>query len=519
MLEKGAMRRPPTLDQRASGVLLHPTSLPGPHGSGDLGPAAYAFADWLAEAGQGWWQVLPVVPPAGGNSPYQSTSAFAGSPLLVSLEMLAAEGLLGDADLEGGPEGARVDFAAAGAFREARLRRAFEAFRSKGEGHDGFLHFCEKERAWLDDYALFCALKGDFASTAWTNWDEPLRARRPDALAAARDRLLPEVRYHQFVQYQFHRQWRALREHCEKLGVGLFGDLPIFVAHDSADVWARQDEYFLNGDGTPSVVAGVPPDYFSATGQRWGNALYRWDVQRARGYDFWVARMASMLEKFHAVRIDHFIGFHRYWEIDAACETAIEGRYRPGPGAHFFEALAGALGGGRLPIVAEDLGIVTPEVQALRERFRLPGMRVLLFSFGTDAGARDFWPYTFGRDIVAYTGTHDNDTARGWFDELTAKTQAGDAAAAKQRAFVLRYLDSDGTRTHWDLVRLAFQSAATLAVVPVQDLLGLGNEARMNVPGTLENNWAWRLEAGALSAELASELRELTQTYARDRPA
>jgi 4-alpha-glucanotransferase len=509
------MRRPPTLDQRTSGVLLHPTSLPGPHGSGDLGPAAYAFADWLAEAGQSWWQVLPVVPPAGGNSPYQSTSAFAGSPSLISLELLAAQGLLADADLEGGPQGERVDFGASTTFREERLRRAFDAFRAKGEGHEPFLQFCEKERSWLDDYALFCALKAESGSAAWTSWDEPLRARRPEALDQARERLRLELRYHQFVQYEFHRQWHALREHCERLGLGLLGDLPIFVAHDSADVWARPDEYYLREDGSPSVVAGVPPDYFSATGQRWGNALYRWDVHGERGYDWWAARFASMFEKFHAVRVDHFIGFHRYWEIDAACATAVDGRYRPGPGAHFFEVLGHKLG--RLPIVAEDLGIITPEVQALRERFKLPGMRVLMFSFGTDAGSRDYWPHTIARDSVAYTGTHDNDTARGWFDELTRKMQAGDGEAAKQRGFVLRYLDSDGVRVAWDLTRLAFQSAAALAVVPVQDLLGLGSDARMNVPGTSENNWGWRLAAGALTAELASELRDLTATYGRDR--
>ncbi|HEU4406475.1 MAG TPA: 4-alpha-glucanotransferase [Polyangiaceae bacterium] len=513
------MRRSPTLDQRTSGILLHPTSLPGPHGSGDLGPAAYAFADWLAEAGQSWWQVLPVVPPAGGNSPYQSTSAFAGSPMLISLELLAAQGLLGDADLEGGPGGNRVDFGAAGAFREERLRRAFDAFRNRAEGHEPFLKFCDDERAWLDDYALFCALKGQFNHAAWTDWDAPLRARHPDALAEARERLRGEVRYHQFVQYEFARQWQALRAHCESLGLGLFGDLPIFVAHDSADVWARPDEYFLREDGKPSVVAGVPPDYFSATGQRWGNALYRWDVHKSRGYAWWVARLASMFKKFHAVRIDHFIGFDRYWEIDADCETAVKGRYLPGPGAHFFEVLGGALGGKRLPIVAEDLGIVTPEVKALRERFKLPGMRVLMFSFGTDQGARDYWPHTIGPDVITYTGTHDNDTSRGWFEELTAKMNAGDGEAAKQRAFVLRYLDSDGTRVHWDLLRLAWQSAGIMAVAPVQDLLGLPTDARMNTPGTAENNWTWRLEAGALTAELASELRQLTETYGRDRPA
>jgi 4-alpha-glucanotransferase len=513
------MRQPPTIDQRTSGILLHPTSLPGPHGSGDIGPAAYAFADWLAEAGQSWWQMLPVVPPAGGNSPYQSTSAFAGSPGLISLDLLAAQGLLTPADLEGGPGGDRVDFAATEAFREERLRRAFDAFRNQTTGHEGFLRFCEEERPWLDDYALFCALKKQFNSAAWTDWDPALRLRHPEALAEARERSIVEVRYHQFVQYEFHRQWKALRDHCDTLGLGLFGDLPIFVAHDSADVWARPDEYYLREDGTPAVVAGVPPDYFSATGQRWGNALYRWDAHRRRGYDWWVARLASMFKKFHAVRIDHFIGFYRYWEIDAACQTAIEGRYRPGPGAAFFEALGHALGGKQLPIVAEDLGVITPEVKALRERFKLPGMRVLMFSFGTDAGAREYWPHTIGPDVVAYTGTHDNDTARGWFDELTAKAQQGDAEAAKQRAFVLRYLDSNGERVHWDLVRLAWQSAATLAVAPVQDLLGLGTGARMNVPGTAENNWTWRLDVGALTAELASEVRELTVTYGRDRPA
>lgn len=496
-----------SLQERTCGLLLHPTSLPGPHGCGDLGPAAFAFANWAASAGQRIWQMLPVVPPAGGSSPYQSNSAFAGSPWLVSLEQLHQDGLLTEADLvaEGLPAD-RVDFGATERFREERLRRAFEAFRN--QPGDAFFAFCQREKAWLDDFALYCALKKAHDDKVWSKWPQPLRTRAPEALRQAAEEHKAEVRFHQFVQYQFHKQWTALRAHCASLGLALVGDIPIFVAHDSADVWQNPKLFFLDSDGEPTVVAGVPPDYFSATGQRWGNVLYRWDAHRAQGYTWWVARFRSMFEKFDAVRVDHFIGFHRYWEIDASCPTAIDGRYRPGPGIPFFQALEKELG--RMPIIAEDLGVVTPEVDALRKHFGFPGMKVLHFSFSSDPTARHILPFTFEKDIVVYTGTHDNNTSQGWFAELDA--------TPIERAFVLDYLGTDGHEIHWDLLRLAYQSQATLAIVPVQDLLGLGATSRMNTPGVAEGNWSYRLRDGALEDTLRRRLKRLGEVCGRTRP-
>jgi 4-alpha-glucanotransferase len=503
-----------SLQERTCGLLLHPTSLPGPHGCGDLGPAAFAFVDWAASAGQRLWQMLPVVPPAGGSSPYQSSSAFAGSPALVSLEVLHREGLLSAEDVApGGLPEDRVDFGATERFREERLRRAFDVFRK--EPGDEFFAFCEKERAWLEDFALFCALKKAHGDGAWTGWPGPLRARDPEALRAAAEEHKGEVRYHQFVQYQFHRQWAALRAHCAAKGVALVGDIPIFVGHDSADVWQDPGLYFLDKNGDPTVVAGVPPDYFSETGQRWGNVLYRWDEHRARGYGWWIARFRSMLEKFDAVRVDHFIGFHRYWEIEASCPTAVDGRYRPGPGAHFFQAIEAALG--RMPIIAEDLGVVTPEVDALRERFGFPGMKVLQFSFTSDPKARHILPFAFDREVVVYTGTHDNDTSRGWLDALkkeATKSKTGEA----DLAFVLDYLGTDGSDFAWDLIRLAHQSRANLSILPVQDLLGLDTSARMNTPGIAEGNWSYRLTPGALDDALGRRLKRLSDVCARTLP-
>jgi 4-alpha-glucanotransferase len=498
-----------SLQERTCGLLLHPTSLPGPHGCGDLGPAAHAFADWAADAGQRLWQMLPVVPPAGGSSPYQSNSAFAGSPWLVSLEVLHQEGLLSSEDIEGAslPED-RVDFAATERFREERLRRAFEAFRTSPP--DEFFAFCTRERAWLDDFALYCALKKAHHNQAWSRWPRPLRERHPEALRQAAEDHKLEVRFHQFVQYQFHRQWSALRKHCAERRLALIGDIPIFVGHDSADVWQNPGLFFLDADGEPTVVAGVPPDYFSETGQRWGNVLYRWDAHRAQGYAWWIARFRSMLEKFDAVRVDHFIGFHRYWEIDASCPTAVDGRYRPGPGAPFFQAIEGALG--PMPIIAEDLGVVTPEVDALRARFRFPGMKVLQFSFTSDPKARHILPFSFSRDLAVYTGTHDNNTTRGWFDELGATP-----STLHDRAFVLDYLGTNGDQIHWDLIRLAHQSPADLAILPVQDLLGLGASARMNTPGVAEGNWSYRLRNGALDDGICRRLKRLSEVCGRTR--
>lgn len=502
-----------SLRERTCGLLLHPTSLPGPHGCGDLGTAAHAFADWLAGAGQRLWQMLPVVPPAGGSSPYQSSSVFAGSPWLVSLELLARDGLLSADDLASTLPGSSVDFAATEAFRAERLRKAFEVFRLQPP--DAFFAFCQRERAWLDDFALYSALKVKHGGVGWSKWPWPLRSRQPEALRQAAEELTLEVRFHQFVQYAFHQQWAALRAYCAERGVALVGDIPIFCAHDSADVWQNPHLFFLDGEGEPTVVAGVPPDYFSPTGQRWGNALYRWDVHRQQGYGWWIARFRSMLEKFDAVRVDHFIGFHRYWEIDAHAPTAVSGRYRPGPGGDFFAAVESALG--PMPIIAEDLGVVTPEVDAIRERFGFPGMKVLQFSFSADPGARINLPHNFPADSVVYTGTHDNNTTRGWHDELIEGARK-DPAVKRDLALVHDYLDTDGSDIAWVLNRAALRSQSRIAVLPVQDLLGLAASSRMNTPGVAEGNWSFRLVDGALTKDIQARLRRLSDIYARTRP-
>ena len=503
-----------SLDQRLSGVLLHPTSLPGKHGSGDLGAEAHAFVDWLADAKQSHWQMLPVVPTASGDSPYQSPSAFAGNPLLVSLESLVTAGLLAQGDLDGAiVDDGRVDFATVRTFRVDRLRRAFDRFRAGGRDQSAFLAYLDREKGWLRDYALFTALKEAHGGAAWTDWPAELRERRPDALAAAEEKLADEVRFHEFVQFLFHDQWEALHAHARSRGVALMGDLPIFVAHDSADVWANRHLFHLDETGRPQVVAGVPPDYFSETGQRWGNVLYDWEKHRRDDYAWWGSRFGAALGRFDSIRVDHFIGFHRFWAIPDDAPSAVSGKYMAGPGADLFEAMKRRLGD--MPIVAEDLGVVTEEVTRLRERFGFPGMRVLHFSFTTDKSARHILPYTIVPRTVVYTGTHDNDTTVGWWHDLTTRAEKDERARA-EREMILRYLGSDGREVHWDLLRLAWSSPARTAIAPVQDLLGLPSDSRMNVPGKSEGNWAFRLREGQLTPEIQRRLRELTETFARD---
>jgi 4-alpha-glucanotransferase len=391
----------PTLHQRTSGLLLHPTSLPGPHGSGDLGPEAFKFAEQLAAAGQRWWQMLPVVPPSGGPSPYQSSSAFAGNPALISLVRLHEQGLLTAEEIapEPGLDGTRIDFGASEKYREVRLRKAFEVFRHREDLLVPFMAWCHQQSEWLDDFVHFETLKQLHNDAVWTTWSEGARHRRADMFHDVVANHRAELRYHQFVQYLFAQQWQALRDHCTRLGIGLIGDIPIFVGHDSTDVWAHPELFHLDDKGDPTVVAGVPPDYFSATGQRWGNALYRWDVHRRTGYAWWTARFRSMLASFDAVRVDHFIGFHRYWEIKADCPTAVDGVYRVGPGSDLFAQLERTLG--KIPVIAEDLGVVTPEVKLLRDQFGFPGMRLLQFAFGTDNEAKNYQPHAFPRSCVA----------------------------------------------------------------------------------------------------------------------
>jgi 4-alpha-glucanotransferase len=485
------------LSQRASGVLLHPTSLPGAHGCGDLGWQAHAFAQWLADAGQRFWQVLPVGPLGYGNSPYSALSAFAGNPFLISLERLADEGLLPLHLLSDPPRfpPGRTDYAAARAWREERLRAAFEAFGKRTSDHVSYDVFCSQNAGWLEDFALYSAIKRARRDRPWTEWEPELRGRDPHALDAARHALRREIDQQRFEQFLFARHWTALKGHCATLGVALIGDLPIFVAHDSADVWAHPEMFFLDGQGQPTVIAGVPPDYFSATGQRWGNPLYRWDERTLR---WWSTRFEHLLRMFDALRLDHFIGFTRYWEIPASEPTAIRGRWVPGPGARLFERLGDA------PLIAEDLGAVTPEVTALRDRFGFPGIRLLQFAFGTDLQAPTFLPYNYDRNCVAFTGTHDNDTTRGWFEKLDD---------AERRA-ALDYLGTSGREIEWEMIRAVWSSVAGVAIAPMQDLLGLGSVARMNLPGTLQGNWEWRLTEPP-GAEVQRRLRRLTGIYGR----
>lgn len=491
---------------RAGGVLLHPTSLPGPHGIGDLGPAAMRWIDWLAEAGCSLWQVLPLGPTGFGDSPYQSFSAFAGNPLLVSPERQVEEGLLAPSDLE--PLHAlpadRVDFGAVIPARQALSAAAFRRFLAGAAPGLAapFAAFKEGQRDWLDDFALFMALKEEHDGRPWTMWEAPLARRERTAVKEAQARLHEAVERRRFEQFLFFRQWAAVRAHARGQRVQIIGDVPIFVAHDSADVWSHRELFQLDEAGAPTVVAGVPPDYFSPTGQLWGNPLYHWDVLRRQRYDWWIRRLRSVLTMVDVVRLDHFRGFVGAWEVPAEASTAEHGRWVAGPGADFFRALLKALGG--LPIVAEDLGKITPDVVALRDQFELPGMKILQFAF-EGRPDHEFLPHNHLRRGVVYTGTHDNDTVRGWYE----------SADEGARDFCRRYLGVNGRDIAWDMIRAAWASVAEWAIVPLQDLSSLGAEARMNYPSRAGGNWVWRARDEQLNARHAARLRELSILYGR----
>lgn len=501
--------------ERSSGVLLHVTSLPGPFGSGDLGPDAHRFVDFLASAGQRFWQMLPVSPPGAGDSPYDSASAFAGSPYLVSLELLAQDGLLEPGELAVSRRlsaGSRALYPASRRCRGRRLRTAFSRFKAR-PGASGLLaRFSDANADWLPDYALFRALHRAHGRLPWPRWDPTLVRREPGAMERARTELADEIALETFVQHEFARQWTGLREHAKERGVLMLGDVPMFVAHDSADVWTHQSLFRLSREGERTAVAGVPPDYFSADGQLWGNPVYDWDALRSTAYGFWVARLKRSLERFDALRLDHFIGFHRFWEVPAGATSARDGHFVEGPGHDLFQVLEQRLGG--LPFLAEDLGVVTDGVVRLREAFNLPGMRVLGFAF---AGSyREYQPHRYPRRVVAYTGTHDNDTLIGWLTQSEREPNAErQAALAAERARALAYAGSDGREAHWDLVRTLYASAADTIIVPLQDLLGLGSDARMNVPGTATGNWRYRTPASAFSPELVARLAGFAETYER----
>jgi len=492
--------------ERSSGILLHPTSLPGKYGIGDLGPQAHRWVDFLAGSGCKLWQVLPLGPTGYADSPYQCFSAFAGNPYLVSPEALLEEGLLAENDLSGMPEfpAGKVDYGALIPWKLNLLDRAYEHFEASGSEDlkSAYHSFRAAQACWLDDFSLFMALKDAHDARPWPTWEEGLRDCQPAAILAARKKYAVAVQRQAFRQFLFFRQWGSLREHAHRLGVHIIGDAPIFVAHDSADVWSNPYLFYLDPKGRPKMVAGVPPDYFSPTGQLWGNPIYRWREHRRDGYRWWISRLRAALEMVDLLRLDHFRGFAGYWEVPGRAKTAEKGRWVRAPGMDFFTVLRQELG--ELPIIAEDLGVITPDVVALRQRFGLPGMKIVQFGFG--GNPRDsFLPHNYPVQCVVYTGTHDNDTARGWYE------QSGEA----ERSFYRRYLDRTGEHVAWDMIRAAWASVGVLALAPMQDFLELGNEARMNYPGRVGGYWTWRMADAALTDDLQGRIRELNFLYAR----
>lgn len=491
---------------RESGILLHPTSLPGPHGIGDFGPSAFRFIDWLHEGGQRLWQVMPLGPTGYGDSPYASPSAFAGNPRLISLPWLQGDGLLTDQDLSSPPTfpDDHVEFEAVAAFKDGMLRRAFDAFRRgaasslRGE----FERFCQDERYWLDSYSLFMAVKRAHGMSAWHEWDEPIRLHSEDAVEAWSIREAQEIRFQKFVQFHVSRQWLRLKAYANERQVRIIGDIPIFVAEDSADVWSSQELFKLDAAGVATEVAGVPPDPFSATGQIWGNPVYDWEVMRQDGFAWWGARMGRMRTTVDIVRIDHFRGFAAAWLVPATAKTAAEGHWELAPGGDVFAAVRRMHG--ELPIIIEDLGVITPDVISLREVLEFPGMSVLQFAFENNP-ANVYLPHNYRADSVVYTATHDNQTTVGWFESRSPEDQAA----------VQRYLGRDGADVAWDLIRIALASVANTAILSMQDVLRLDDRARMNVPGKPEGNWSWRCRDEQLASELAAGLRDMTWLYGR----
>lgn len=496
---------------RASGILLHITSLPTGFGVGDLGPAAYRFADWLKAAEQTFWQVLPLNPTekAFAHSPYSVPSSYAGNPILISPELLAQDGWVDVADLDQAtdPTPARVDYARVERFKADLMGAAFGRFKQRGTFEE-FEKYCLGNAHWLDDYALFTALKERYGGASWNRWPEPVRDRDPDTLASLEGELKEHIEKVRFTQYLFSDQWERLKRHLADRGVGIIGDLPIYVNFDSADTWANPDIFLLDGERNPVSVAGVPPDYYSSTGQLWGNPLYRWDVLRDNRYHWWVQRLKHMLDLFDRIRLDHFRGLVAYWEVPFGQSTAIKGRWVKAPAQDFLSVLDE--NGFLSRIIAEDLGTITPDVRRVMGTFRLPGMKVLYFAFKDPDPMHPYLPHTYDSNCVVYTGTHDNTTMRGWYEEV---------ATPGEKERLADYLGVEVTPENvaWDMIRLAMMSVADLAIFPVQDILNLGDEAVMNRPGTLEGNWVWRLEPGLPGDEHARLLGRMTRTYGRGR--
>jgi len=486
---------------RSSGILLHPTSLPSKGGIGDFGPAAFEFADFLSAAHMRLWQVLPLSPLGFGNSPYSATSAFAGNTLLISLERLAEYGWIGWEEIARLPGGtASVDYGKVTATKLPLLRQAAKNFLQKppdalGE-HQRFRDFCGKNSWWLEDFALFTVLREQFGGESWNRWPRELAKREPKALEAARKQHAAEIDRERVLQFAFFEQWQALHHYCHARGIRIIGDVAIFVNFDSSDVWTHPELFYLDSDLQPTVVSGVPPDAFSDTGQRWGNPLYRWDVLKERGYDWWVSRMRWAVRLCDYVRLDHFRGFQQYWEIPADEPTAVHGKWADGPKEDLFNVLRRELGD--LPFVAEDLGLITPDVVQLREKLGIPGMKVMQFGFG-DEGAHIYLPHRYTPECVAYSGTHDNDTTVGWWNSL----------GAEERQLVTAYLGEGAEGIHWRMMRSLLDSVANFVIFPLQDVLGLDSSARMNRPSQSNGNWGWRFQNGALEPQLSQRLAAL----------
>jgi 4-alpha-glucanotransferase len=498
------------MDKRGSGILLHITSLPSSYGVGDLGPEAYRFADFLSRTKQTYWQVLPLNPtnPLYGNSPYSSISAFAGNTLLISPDLLFEEGLLSREDLDPippFPQG-RCDFSEVIRYKDKLLERAYQRFNDNGKGRESFEAICLENSLWLEEFTLFVVLKKEFGEKAWNQWPRELRDRHLPSLRKVQGEFHAELEKEKFWQYLFFKQWRSLKDYCQEKGVYLFGDLAIYVSSDSADVWANPGLFKLDREKRPAFVSGVPPDYFSETGQLWGNPVYRWDVLKKSGYQWWIDRIAHNLKLFDVLRIDHFLGLVAYWEVPASEKTAINGRWMKAPATDFLNTLKKNFP--NFPIVAEDLGLVTPDVREVINHFGLPGMKILQFAFGEDNPLHPFLPHTYEENFVVYTGTHDNNTVRGWLE--------GEASAEEKRR-LFRYLGREVPveEIHWTLIRLAMMSVARWVILPMQDVLGLGGEARMNRPSVAHGNWEWRLLPGQITPLVSEKLLEVTETFGR----
>ncbi len=503
---------------RCAGILLHPTSLPSAFGIGDFGPQAFRFVDQLKEAGQSIWQVLPLGPVGAGDSPYQSYSAFAGEPLLISPQLLLQDGLLCDADLKTAPsfDTERAEYQKVRDWKFPLLDKAFAVFQKKRtpERLHVFKQFCADHASWLDDYAVFVALRRQFGyDKIWTQWDKDLVRRNPSALANAREKLSNQIECEKFWQFLFYSQWNSLRRYCSSHGVKIIGDIPIYVAHNSADVWAQPKQFLLDANGNPEVISGVPPDYFSETGQLWGNPIYNWEDMEQSGFHWWIERFRGTFRLYDALRVDHFRGFEAFWEVPATEKTAIKGKWVNAPGEKLFRAVQSVMG--NLEIIAENLGDITPEVEALRGKFGFPGMAILQFAFGIEGNAANYRPHNLERDVIAYTGTHDNDTIVGWWNSAGGDSTRSDENIRKEKEFTSKYIGPGSDPIEWKMIRLLYSSVARVAMAPMQDVLGLGSEARMNRPGVAEGNWDWRMSPNAFSREILDHLRDLAEVFDR----